>query len=214
MSNAVLVYRDKPLTDSDFKKIMLQAEKYFSFKPRMVRKGRPMYDSDNVIYKWDHDLVQEGYDLMRTAEAPVALVDAMVRPARPDFIKQHIFVLSRMKRYHAGDAGLYIIIAEIIRHLEDCSEFALVKVCADFATSTDSPFFPDPAQIIKAVKNLDELLKREEKPKTKPADDGAWDRPSAKQRRRNGKILKLAMKPMARWTKWETKYFEATKVKK
>lgn len=156
--NEILPYREKPLSAGDYQKIQAQIKKYFRFEPRQVGRSVPVKDHDGNIYRWEHDLVPDGYDLIALEQPPPALVDAMARPATAAAIKEHLFVLSRMKRYTGGDAGLYIIAREIHRHLPDCSEFALMKACDDFALDKSSPWFPDPAAFIDAVKKIQEKI--------------------------------------------------------
>ncbi len=206
--NEILPYREKPLSDCDFKKILTLTKKYFVFEPRMIGASVPRKDHEGNIYAWEHEMISDGYDFQQIEEPPAALVDAMSRPATTSAIKEHLFVLSRMKRYTGGDAGLFVIAREIFRHLPDCSEFVLMKICDDFALDTSSPFFPDPAVFIAAVKKLQSKIsgaaeKRKPEPKPEP-----FEKPTAKQRRRAGRICKLAIKPKNLWTGWENKFMK------
>lgn len=207
--NEILPYREKPLSADAFAKLVTITKKHFTFERKMIGKRIPKYENDGTIYGWEHDLVPDGYNFTEIETPPPALMEAIMRPATPAAIKEHLFILSRMKRYTGGDSGLFIIAREIYRHLPDCSEFALMKVCDDFALDRSTKFFPDPADFIAEVKKLQSAIFGMKKPEArKKSESESTPRPTEKQKRRVRRMLKLATKTAESWTSWERKFYE------
>lgn len=215
--NELLPYRKQPLSDVEFKTLEHNADKFFTVKPRMIGESVPVADAHGDIYRWEWDMIPDGTQEIAWSDTtpPEQLMEALTRPATKEALRKHLFTLSRMKKYTAGDVGFRIVANEIMQHLENCSEYALKKICHNFALDTESPFFPDPAKIIAAVKNLQDQLKQKEPSPApvKKTEEPAPPKPTNKQKRRVVWLVKLAMKPRGTWSKWEERFYKATRGK-
>ncbi len=157
--NEVTKYRENPLTLEDFKKLEIHAAKYLTVREKMVSKSVPKVDHHGETYGWEYDLIPQGMEIFFKSQPPDALMESLQRPATRQAIGIHLQHLYDHRPYGRGDAGWQTVVENLIHDLSGCSEWAILKACEMFRLSRGGKFFPDTADLVYTVKNLDEQLR-------------------------------------------------------
>lgn len=157
--NQITTYREKPLSMEEYSRLEAHAGKYLSIREKLVSKSVPKVDSAGEIYGWEHDLVPQGVDVFFKAEPDERLMESLQRPATRQAIGIHLQRLYDHRPYGRGDAGWLTVVEDLIHDLSGCSEWALLKTCETFRLQQGARFFPETADLVAAVKRLDESLR-------------------------------------------------------
>jgi hypothetical protein len=196
LSTASFEARPKPLSEEDFIKLNIAAEKYLTI--------RNTYDSNGK----ELDLI-----LSDKGNMPIALLDSLQRPLNTGAIAIQLTKLSFYKSFRGGENGLKVIIVDAKKDLVGKSEWALLKACEEIRKSSDEFF--NYGDFLKSVSRFDYALQRmkrkEQEENNKTAGEEENNIPTAKQKRRRLKLLHLATKQHDQWTHWENKFYELTK---
>lgn len=208
-----LATRPQPLTLETFERLEHHVNKHFSVREKFVSKSVPKLDNEGNIYGWERDLVPAGYELFVKEKPDQKLLDAMKRPATQEAIVKHLTRLSMHKKFTDGNSGFKIVLGDLCEFLSGMSEYAVMKVCERFILDTSSKWFPQTAEIVSAVRSLEDQLRyvgEAPKPKAEPQPEKLQERTPTRVRRVN-RMCKLAVKPKANWTTWEQKFMAAVK---
>jgi hypothetical protein len=216
--NQITAYREKPLTVEEFGKLDRAANACFSIRTKTIGKTVPVCDHGGEIIRWEYDLVPVGLEVFRKAEPSPVLLESLQRPGTRQAIVTHLTRLCQHKPYGRGPEGFGIVMEDMTRDLEGCSEWALAKICEQMRLDREIEFFPDTARLVHEVRELSERISWEgrERPVKQAAAPVVLEvQPirTARQKRRVARICRLAAKPNSTWTRWEKRFFEATREK-
>lgn len=214
----ILPYREKPLTADEFRKLEDHSKKFMAVREKTISKSVPKLDNDGNVYGWERDLVAVGSEVFFKSEPDEKTMEAIMRPATDVAIGVHLQNLYDHRPYARGNEGWKTVVRDLIHDLKGCSEWALIKTCEKFRQQTGERFFPLTADLIHAVKGLDEQVRwayagrpSAKSPEPKAPQITATTRASTKQRRRVGKAMGLLAKKMQgrTMTRWELRFFNA-----
>jgi hypothetical protein len=194
-----------------FSNLEREIKKYFSFSPRMISKSVPKVDSSGETYGWERDIVQSGEEVFIRSVPDTRVLDAMQRPALRQDIAVHLQRLSEHKPYGRGAKGWQTVSEDLIRDLEGCSKWALVRTCEKYRLTRGITFFPDTAEIVHCIRDLDRQVSAAQKAETAEA---ATPQPQREAQARTTKRVRRVQKFMQLSrtqgkTKWEQLFFNA-----
>lgn len=213
----VVQYRDKPLTVEAFGKLEALANRFMSIREKTVGKSMPVFDHNDEIIRWEYQLVPCGMEVFFKTEPDQAVMASIRRPATPEAIGIHLTRLCQHRPYGRGQEGWGMVVEDLMRDLAGCSEWALMKVCEGYRLQRgkDTTFFPATADLVAAVKALDDQIRwtgesraKEYKPAAKFTEEPLPER-TTKAKRRVKRLVSINSKPKAGWTKWERRFFTA-----
>lgn len=213
----IVTYREKPLSIEDFHKLESLAQKHLVFKERLVSKSVPKVDSQGNTYGWERDLVPMGTEVQFRSAPPENLMDSLQRPATRQAIAKHLTDMAAHRPYARGEGGFLTVVQDLINDLNGCSEWAILKTCETFRLQKGEKFFPNTAELVHAVKSLDESLRwaYAARPSQKKKPDAKTEPElhvyTTKKKIQVNRMCKLAMKPRANWTRWEVRFFDGAK---
>lgn len=152
-------YREHPLTVEEFRKLETTAARFMTVKEKLMGKSMPVADHAGEIYRYEHQLVSTGAEVFFKGEPDERVLESIMRPATRQAIAMHLTNLTLHKAYARGKEGFQIVVEDIIHDLNGCSEWALIKSCESFRLQRGNKFFPDTADLVHAVRNLDESVR-------------------------------------------------------
>lgn len=211
----ITTYREKPLSMEEFSKLETYAEKCMTIREKHVSKSVPKTDADGNIYGWERDLVPAGKEVFFKSEPDERVMEAIMRPATKEAIFIHITRLSEHKPYGRGASGWQTIVEDLIHDLNGSSEWAIIKACEQFRLTKGMTFFPDTAELVHSIRNLDEQVRwaYAARPSSKKPEQTVEPvaKPSPKTNRRKAKMMGLVAKQVAgkMLTRWEGRFFDA-----
>lgn len=212
--NEVVIYRENPLSISEFQKLETLAEKFMEIKSEPVSKLVPVKDHEGNIYSWEYDIVKYNTAVDFKIVPDKKIMESILRPATNKAIGIHLARLCQHKPYARGAEGFKIIMEDMLHDLSGISEWVILKICEKFRLDAGIKFFPDTADFVLAAKRLDAELKSaygkiNNKPESQITSEkrAAVVKRTEKQKRHIGILCRLSQKPRSSWSFWERKFF-------